>query len=518
MDLGSSDEAAPPPLFEEVTDSAGLTQVYDGEFHYFVGGGVATFDCNEDGLPDVYAAGGENPSGLFINQSDVAGDIRFSRLASAKTDLVGVTGAYPIDVDSDGFTDLAVLRLGENVMLRGQGGCNFERANEFWDIDGGDDWTVSFSAFWRPGDSLPTLAFGNYLRLLESGDRDQCEDHFVFGPRGDTFGPPETLTPGYCTLSILFSDWNRSGSTDLRMTNDRHYYAVGHEQLWRIDEPIPSEYTSDEGWQELKIWGMGIASHDLTDDGLPEVFLTSQGDNKLQTLVGDGDQPHYEDMALGAGVTAHRPFAGDTLQPSTAWHAEFDDVNNDGYVDLFVTKGNVDNQVGFAAEDPNNLLVGNPDGIFTEAADIAGLLDYERSRGASLVDVNLDGFLDVVVVERQSNMRIWRNTGEPAIEGSEPGNWLRIELAQPTENVDAIGAWIEVVAGDQTTTREVTIGGGHASGDLGWIHFGLGEANEARVRVKWPDGDTSEWETLIANQHVTWDRDSGPQTWSASRD
>ena len=80
-----------------------------------------------------------------------------------ETDLTKVTGAYPIDIDGDGNVDLAVLRLGENVVLRGLGGCRFERANETWGIDGGDDWTTAFSAKWEGSAALPTLAFGNYL-------------------------------------------------------------------------------------------------------------------------------------------------------------------------------------------------------------------------------------------------------------------------------------------------------------------------------------------------------------------
>ncbi|MGD2042747.1 MAG: ASPIC/UnbV domain-containing protein [Acidimicrobiia bacterium] len=517
LDDGTSGQVASPPVFEEVTGSAGVDQVYDGEFQFFVGGGVAVFDCNDDRLPDLFLAGGTNESGLYVNESDVGGQIGFTRITGPETDLPDVTGAYPIDIDSDGYTDLAVLRVGENLMLRGRGGCSFERANELWGIDGGEHWTAAFSARWEEDAALPSIAFGNYLRLKESGERDECEDHFLFRPDGDRYGEPETMTPGYCALSILFSDWNRSGQTDLRMTNDRHYYTDGQEQLWNMGDAKPAQYSNDEGWQNLKIWGMGIASQDLDQDGLPEVFLTSQGDNKLQSLI-EEDRPTYEDIALASRATVHRPFAGDTLRPSTAWHAEFDDVNNDSFMDLFITKGNVDAQIDFAREDPNNLLIGRPEGIFVETADVAGLLDYERSRGGGVVDLNLDGLLDVIVVERRVPVRVWQNTGEPATGGISPGNWLQIDLQQSGPNRDAIGAWIEVEVANRTITREVTIGGGHASGELGWIHFGLGAADEARVRVVWPGGEASEWQRLDANQRVIWDRGSGPGTWAPARD
>ena len=93
---------------------------------------------------------------------------------------------------------------------------------------------------------------------------------------------------------MLFSDWDRSGRRDLRVSNDRHYYRDGEEQLWRIEAGAPPRlWTREEGWKRLRIFGMGIASHDLTGDGYPEVYLTSQADNKLQTLsdVADGGRP-----------------------------------------------------------------------------------------------------------------------------------------------------------------------------------------------------------------------------------
>ncbi len=98
-------------------------------------------------------------------------------------------------------------------------------------------------------------------------------------------------------------------------------------------------------------------------------------------------------------MNAAQPFTGGDVLPSTAWHPEFEDVNNDGFVDLFVSKGNVDAQPDYARKDPSNLLLGQPDGTFTEAADAAGILSFDRGRGAALADFNLDGLLDLVEVE-----------------------------------------------------------------------------------------------------------------------
>ncbi len=130
---------------------------------YFVGGGVAVFDCDDDGRQDLYLAGGEEPAALYRNRSPAGGALAFEAIPGKATDLRQVTGAYPIDIDGDDVDDLAVLRVGENVLLRGLGDCAFERANEAWGYDGGDAWTTAFSATWESPDGLPTMAFGNYL-------------------------------------------------------------------------------------------------------------------------------------------------------------------------------------------------------------------------------------------------------------------------------------------------------------------------------------------------------------------
>ena len=367
--------ASDAPRF--VRDNGGIDHRYEGDFQYFVGGGVAAFDCDDDGRSELFLAGGSAPAALYHNDSPTGGALAFTALPSPVTDLTAVTGAYPLDLDGDGHTDLAVLRVGEDVVLRGLGECRFERANERLGIDGGESWTVAFSATWEGSNELPTLAFGDYL----TPDRQSCENSRLLRPArtGDRYQPAIALSPGYCTLSMLFSDWNRSGQRDLRMTNDRHYYRDGTDQLWRIapGEP-PRLYTEAEGWRPLRIWGMGIASDDVTGDGFPEVFLTSQSDNKLQTLADGPTRPAYEDIALDRGVTAHRPFAGGDVLPSTAWHAEFADVNNDGTRDLFIAKGNVEAQQEYAVRDPSNLLIGQTDGTFEEGADVAGIVSYER--------------------------------------------------------------------------------------------------------------------------------------------
>ena len=502
------------PRFVDETDTAGIDHTYAGGFEYATGGGVAVVDCSGDGKPDLYLAGGSSPAALYRNDSPVGGPLRFTRLADPATDLVGVIGAYPIDIDGDGIADLVVLRNGETVLLRGLGGCRFARANETWGFAGGPGITTAFSATWEAGAKRPTLAFGRYVDPASNDPHHLCFDNELLRPSqgGTGYGPAIPLVPSWCALSMLFSDWNRSGRMDLRISNDAHYYLPtdGEEQLWRITPgQAPSLYTADDGWVPVQIQGMGIASYDLTGSGYPAVFLTSQADNRLQALAAGPSHPTYRDIGAKRGANAAQPFTGGDVHPSTAWHAEFQDVNNDGLIDLFISKGNVTDDPDYAQKDPSDLLLGRADGTFAEAADAAGIVRFDRARGAALVDLDLDGTLDLIVASYGTPVRVWRNVGSGSAAHPAPmGHWLGVRAVEAAPNVDAIGAWVEVRVGDRIQRRELTIGGGHAGGQLGWIHFGLGDASGADLRVAWPGGETGPWIHVAADRFVVVQRGS----------
>ncbi|MFO1540823.1 MAG: CRTAC1 family protein, partial [Chloroflexota bacterium] len=508
------------PRFAEVTRSAGVRHVYDGEWEYFVGGGVAAFDCSGDGLPELWLAGGERPASLWGNGSAPGGPIRFSRLDAPAAEVRAATGAYPLEIDGDGILDLVILRLGEDLLLRGLGGCRFARANADWGLGADDLWTTAFSATWRPGEMLPVLAFGSYVDRTDPSRRiGACAPHRLVrpDPTGARYGEPLLLAPGFCALSMLFSDWSRTGRRDLRVSNDRHYAPGGQEQLFRFapGEPV-IPWSAADGWRPVVIWGMGIASADVTGDGRPDYFLTSQGDNRLQVLAPDADGPVYDDIAFATGATATQPaFGGDAL-PSTAWHAEFADMNNDTWPDLFIAKGNVEAQEGYALRDPSEILVGRPDGTFLRPGRATGLASFDRARGAVVTDLDADGLLDLVVVHRRRPVRIWRGIGTGTADAPvAPGGWVAVELRQPAPNTGAVGAWIELRTDGRTQVREVTVGGGHASGAAGPIHLGIGASPSAEIRVTWPDGTTGPWLPLTAgSRSVILQGADAPLAWT----
>jgi hypothetical protein len=474
------------PVF--VNDQSGLPveHIYSGGWEHFVGGGVAAFDCNNDARPDLFAAGGDQSARLFVNQTEALHAIRFDTGALANIPqelLTHVTGAYPIDIDSDGEMDLVVLRVGENVILRGLGNCAWEGGRGALARPPREAGPAACAATWETGQILPTLAFGNYVdRNDPDGPFEACDTSELIRPNGSEYPEIETISPGYCALSMQISDWRRAGTPELRISNDRHYYVRGgYEQMFKLSPLIERE-----DWPHISLWGMGIASHDITGDGLPEVMTTSMGDQLLQFNRGD----HFENAPFSIGTYAQRPFIGDDGRPATGWHAEFGDIDNDSRADLFIAKGNVDQMPSNAINDPNNLLMQQSDGTFVETAAAAGVASVARSRGAALVDLNADGLLDIVVVNRRAPMEIWRNATP------ETGVWAEIEPKQTGVNPNAVGAWVEVRTGDLVQSVEVTVGGGHAGGKALPLHFGLGNATSAEMRVIWPDQTTTHWQPV----------------------
>ena len=155
---------------------------------------------------------------------------------------------------------------------------------------------------------------------------------------------------------------------------------------------------------------MAIASRDIIGDGLPEVYLTSMGDQRLQMLDTEVAGPSCRNATYRRGTTAHRPYTGGDGRPSTGWHVGFGDVQNDGLDDILFIKGNAQQMPGSAIKDANNLLLQASDGSFAVAGAAAGIASLHRGRSGAMVDLNLDGLLDLAAVNSQTAMEIYQNT------------------------------------------------------------------------------------------------------------
>ena len=445
--------AIDPPRFVNEAASAGIDHPYTGGWEHYVGGGVAVFDCSGDGWPDLYLAGGTTPATLYRNVGTRGGPLAFAPVEDTPLALTGVTGAYPLDIDGDGVQDLAVLRVGPNALYRGLGGCRFELANEAWGFEPGDAWSTAFSAVWEAGQRRPTLAVGNYVdRTAPGAPFGTCHDNALYRPRdGERYGPPRPLRPGYCALSILFSDWNRDGVPDLRISNDRQYYRGGSEQLWRVAPDVaPRAYGRARVWPGAQDLGHGHRRGDrphrrrlirtltsLTRLGRQQAGRPVRASRRFGIAVGQRPaRPAYEDIAFSLGRTVTpAPYVDGGTMPSTPGIADVRLTSTtDGLRRLFFAQGQCRwGYVDSARRDPNNLLLGPGRTAASARRRSRAVIVALRAsaRGAALADLNLStGLWDLGGRDREARSDLCGATSGCPRHGRSrsPGRWAAVTL------------------------------------------------------------------------------------------
>ena len=267
---------------------------------------------------------------------------------------------------------------------------------------------------------------------------------------------------------------------------------------------------------------MGIASYDVTGDGLPDVYLTSQGDNRLQTLAAGPSRPTYARHRRRSAASTPRSRSRATTErcrrprgtPSSRTST------TTGCIDLFVSKGNVDAQPDYAHAGPEQPAA-RPAGRHVRGGRRRGRdRDFDRGRGAALVDFNLDGRLDLVESFYGAPVRVWRNDGPAANGGTAAATptGSRSRLQQPAPNVDAIGAMVEVAPAGRRIRRELTVGGGHAGGQLGWIALRARRGRDRRRGAgTWPDGEVGPWRQSTSMGSWSWTARAGEVSGGSRR-
>ena len=238
-----------------------------------------------------------------------------------------------------------------------------------------------------------------------------------------------------------------------------------------------------------EIWGMGIASHDLTGDGLPEVFLTSQGDNKLQTLPTAPAQPPTRTSPSSVGLrrTGPIPATTRTRRPPGTPVRTISTTTADRSLRV---QGKRRSAARLRRTRPEQPVARPARWHIRRGGPRAGLVDFARGRGAALVDLDLDGMLDLVEVVRREPVRVWHNVGWATRRHPADGKLGPTARRAARTKRRCHRGLCHSAAGGLTIERGSTVGGGHAGGQLGWLHFGLGDAEGPRSGC---NGPTAKW-------------------------
>jgi enediyne biosynthesis protein E4 len=521
--------AMPPgsPRFTDIAGAAGLNFVYqhsptpDKYFVESAPGGLAVFDYNGDGRPDIFFTNGaktpslEKESAAFANRlyrND--GGMHFTDV----TDSAGVRGAgYAMgaaaaDYDNDGHVDLFVAGVRHNQLLRNRGDGTFEDVTARAGITSGE-WSVAAAWLDYDGDGLVDLFVVDYVDWTPQTNRycgDQtrqiriyCHPRFfaatpnrLYRNRGDgTFEDVSSRSgilahPGK-GMSAAVIDARHNGRPDLFVTND----TVPNFLFRNKGDGTFAETALIDGISVpatgRPVSSMGVDAQDYDNDGWEDIFFTALAGETFPLYRSDGKGGFVE-------TTRTSDLAALTLKIS-GWCGIFADVDNDGWKDIFTANSHANDRVGdtqpTAWKLPNSLFMNDGAGHFRDATADAGFAaEPAAHRGCGVADFDGDGKLDIVVLSLGTRAELWKN-------GTTNDNgWLIVKLAGAKSNRDGIGA--RVLVGNQVRTMTTAVG--YASSSHAGLHFGLGpNPGSLAVHVEWPSGAKQTVDNVKPNQIVT---------------
>ena len=501
-----------PIAFRDIAQGSGLEFVYQhspsAEKYYVesVPGGLAVFDYNGDGRPDVFFTNGaatpslEKTSDAFANRlfrND--GGTRFSDV----TDAAGVRGAgYAMgaaaaDYDNDGHVDLFVAGVRQNQLLHNTGDGRFEDVGSRAGIASGE-WSVGGSWFDYDNDGKLDLLVVNYVRWSADANRycgDQargiriyCHPRFFQGVanrlyrnRGDGTFEDVSARAGLLTnvgkgMSSAVADYDHDGRVDAFITNDTvPNFLFRNKGDGTFAETALLAGVSVPG-SGRPVSAMGTDFQDYDNDGWEDILFTALSGETFPLFRNDGKGAFVEttqSSGLGALTTKR-----------SGWCAVFADVDNDGWKDIFTSNSHVNDRIGQSEavgwKQANSLFINDTRGRFRDATVEAGLdKAVAVHRGCGAADFDADGRLDIVVLSLGDRAELWKNNSAPQ------HHWLIVRLIGTKSNRDGIGARITV--GKQV--RTLTSALGYASSSHAGAHFGLGAENgPVRVVIHWPSG------------------------------
>ena len=524
----------PPAVdFHDAASQAGLTaEVISGELDqtYIVentGTGVAIFDYDNDGLPDIFLLQGDRlqkgpgpplTPHLYHN----LGHLHFEDVTQKAG--IGHTGweqgVCAGDVDNEGHVDLFVTQWGHNVFLHNMGDGTFrDETKERGLYQPESRWGTGCAFMDYDRDGYLDLVVANYVdfkaqetppRRANSG----CAWKGVpvpCGPRGlkgetmtlyhndghghfiDVTKQAGVETPReYYGFTVLTGDFDDEGWPDFYVACDSTpslFFHNKHNGTFEELGLLNGLAVNEDGREQA---GMGATAADYDGDGHLDIFKTNFS-NDTDTLYRNLGNGNFTDVTAGAGLAVHTQ--------DVKWGAAFVDFDNDGWKDLFVADGHVypfidKYHIGEEFKQPRQLFWNRGDGQFYDMSSTGGpaITAKHSSRGVAVGDLDNDGSEEIVVVNLFEPPSLLKNFGAR-------GNSLLVR-ALTASGRDAIGARLTLTAAGRRQIDEVRSGGDHVSQSDFRVHFGLGRATKADLRIRWPQGTIETIRDIDANQWI----------------
>jgi hypothetical protein len=527
--LGAAAGTSASPGFRlvDVTSSAGIqfqhnSGAFGGKFlPETLGSGCAFLDYDRDGWQDILLINGmdwpshkQRRSTLRLyhnNRNGTFSDV--TSRAGLDIEMYGM-GVAVGDYDNDGFPDILVTCVGQNRLFHNTGKGTFLDVTNTSGL--GKRLAFSTSALWfdYDRDGLLDLFVCNYVKWspehdvfcsLDGKHKSYCtpeayrgETCWLFHNLGNGTFEDVTASSGIFdssskSLGVAMLDEGRSGWADLLVANDTQPNKLYRNQRNGTFKDAAVEAGlafSSEGKARA---GMGVDIADFTNSGHSGVAITNF-DNEMTGLYEFGGKA-YEDVAAQAGV-------GLASKNSLGFGCVFLDANLDGWLDLAVANGHIDEtvrnirgNVGYAQ--PPQLFLNNGKGKFRDiATEVGGGFEHPKvGRGLAYADFDRDGDLDLLLTTNNSPAYLYRND---QLAGNHS---IRFRLVGTKSNRDGIGATVRIVSGGLGQSRMVKSGSSYLSQSELAVTFGLEKRDRVeRVVITWPSGRTEEFQNLAAGR------------------
>ncbi|MEQ9423505.1 MAG: VCBS repeat-containing protein [Cyclobacteriaceae bacterium] len=527
--------------------------------YFYNGGGVGVGDINNDGLQDLYFAGNQVSSKLYLN----LGDLRFKDITAAAgvTTEKWCTGVSMVDINADGLLDIYLGVAGHqdaseraNLLFLNNGDLTFTEAASAYGL--ADTAYSTHSAFFDydlDGDlDLYLLNHANEREALNTplpkkvhGEGASTDKLFRNdgGHFTDVSRDSGISIEGY-GLGVSVSDLNHDGWSDIYVSND----FITNDLLYINNTDGTFSNSISDAISEQTYNGMGNDIADFNNDGLPDVMVVdmlppnpvrektmagSMTADKYRAIQSAGYEPQFvrNTLQLGQGgmnFTEIGRYAG-IHRTDWSWAPLFADFDNDGWKDLYITNGylkditdkdfidynynltlfkskeesdkeallNIEKLKGVKLS--NYAFQNNGDLTFADFTQGWGMYHPSFSNGAAYADLDNDGDLDLVVNNINDPAFILRNDTDST------QNFLQIKLRGPGQNLRGMGTKVQIKHGNVNQIIEQSVYRGFMSSVDDIVHFGLPKNQVDSVEITWPDGKSQILKNIKANQRIVVD-------------
>jgi hypothetical protein len=532
--------ASPPPpsppavKFRNIAEAAGLRFVLNNSAtsHKYqiepMVAGVALFDYNNDGLPDLYFANGaripdllktgsEYYNRLFRNNGDgTFTDVTERAGVKAEGYSMGVAAG---DYDNDGFEDLFVAGVNRNFLFHNNGDGTFTDVTEKAGLSGidpqhGKPWSICAGWFDYDNDGWLDLFVVNYCDWgldkdpfcgsSRTGRRVYCHPskfqglpNTLYHNNHDGTFTDVSLTSGIGRhigkgMGVAFADYDNDGYTDVFVANDttRNFLFRNNRNGTFSEVGLETGVAYNSDGAALSY--MGADFRDVDNDGFPDLFVTAIS-NETFTYFHNVEGRYFEDLTQQSGLARLSIFL-------SGWSNGIFDLNNDGWKDLVSVNSHVNDNIEMEMNVPfrqQNSFFANAGARFVDLSTSAGR-DFQRPeahRGCAFGDLFNDGRIDLVVSVLNGPAELLRNVSES------DAHWLMVKTVGTLSNRDGIGAQLRLESPSGVQYNHVSTSVGYASSSDRRVHFGLGRDTRVKsLEIRWPSGVRQELRDVHADQ------------------